>query len=146
MDCEQMYHREFSERERLHTALSTPIGLLSIVGALLGYMFQNVRGAWTIDAIAAYILVAAAAVAVVVAVINLFHSMHGHTYKGIESPTALRNYHQDLRQWHAKYGTGPLAGDREFEEYLQSAYATAANRNQEVNAYRSDNCMLQVAG
>ncbi|HEU4557046.1 MAG TPA: hypothetical protein VFS20_04325, partial [Longimicrobium sp.] len=51
-------------------------------------------------------------------------------------------HHDALRAWHEEHGEGRLRGDREFEDFLENTYATAADHNQRINEYRSDQLFL----
>jgi hypothetical protein len=64
-------------------------------------------------------------------------ALHGNTYQQLESALQLQRFHDELRTWHTKYGTGPLAADREFDQHLQNRYAVTADHNAQVNRTRA---------
>jgi hypothetical protein len=138
------YEYELAHRENLRGALGTPVTVVSVLGAALGTMFSSLRDGTPVgfEVIVFWILFAVALTLLVKTVYHLARSLHGHTYKAIESPSRLRAHHEALRDWHEKYGDGRLRGDREFDEYLESKYADATEHNQRINDYRSDQLFL----
>jgi hypothetical protein len=142
LDYKAIYDAEFEQREHLRSALSTPIGLLTLFGGLIGYTLQKVRlefAWWSI-----LFLVSTAFVAVLLGLSTYFliRAMHGHVYRQLKPAGVLREYHRQLREWHSNNGLGPLAGDREFDEYLEKSYVEASDHNQRINRERSEYLFL----
>ncbi|HET7463993.1 MAG TPA: hypothetical protein VFJ82_22245 [Longimicrobium sp.] len=142
-DYQHSYEYEFAHRESLHDTLGTPVTIVSLLGASVGAMLGGLRGPGVgADVLAFWVLASATLVLLVKSVYHFARSMHGHTYMAVDSPARLRRHHNELRDWHEAYGQGRLRGDREFEEYLERAYAEATEHNQRVNEYRGDQLYL----
>lgn len=136
-DYQDNYERELSHRNQLRAAVSTPIVVLTLVGSLVGFMFQRYRLGFNLESVAFSVLVLASAAGIAVAAFYLARAIHGHTYKHIEYAKRLREYHHELCDWHSQHGQGPEVGDHEFDEYLEEAYAAAADHNARLNTLRS---------
>src|SRR4051812_19876388 len=122
-DYRHGYEYELAHREKLRGALGTPITVVSLLGAAVGTMLSGLRDdAVGSDTVVFWILAAVALILLVKSVYHLARSLHGHTYKAIESPARLRRHHEELCAWHETYGEGRLRGDREFEGYLEKSY------------------------
>lgn len=142
-DYRHGYEYELAHRENLHGALGTPITVVSLLGASVGAMLNGLRAETVgVDVVVFWVLAFGAVILLVKSVYHLARSMHGHAYKAIESPSRLRAVHAALRAWHEAHGQGRLLGDREFEDMLEKAYAEAAEHNQRINEYRSDQLFL----
>jgi hypothetical protein len=142
-DYRHGYDYELAHRENLHGALGTPITVVSLLGASVGAMLNGLRAETVgVDVVVFWGLALAAMILLVKSVYHLARSMHGHTYVAIGSPTRLRAHHEALQAWHETHGEGRLRGDREFEEFLENAYAEAAEHNQRINEYRGDQLFL----
>jgi hypothetical protein len=137
MTFEELYKHELEQRERVRAALGTPMGLLVVVGGLLGIMLQSF---WFEARLLCYFFWLAAlgsSFSFVTAMYFLVRSYHGHVYKTMPLALEQRNYRDQLREWHTKFGNGPADGDREYEAYLERLYAEAADHNARVNDAKS---------
>ena len=142
-DYRNGYEHELARREALGGALGTPVTIVSLLAAALAAMLGGLRDdAIGLDVAAFWAVAAVALIFLIRSVDHLARSLHGHTYKAIESPLRLRRHHDELRAWHQQYGEGPLRGDREFAEYLEKTYAEATEHNQRINEYRGDQLYL----
>jgi hypothetical protein len=142
-DYRHGYEYELIQRENLHGALGTPITVVSLLGASVGAMLNGLRAETvSADVVVFWVLALAAVTLLVKSVYHLARSMHGHIYMAIQSPARLRTQHAALQAWHEAHGQGRLLGDREFEDFLEKAYAEAAEHNQRINEYRGDQLFL----
>ena len=137
MTFEDLYKREIDQKEKLNSELSLPLGLLVAVGGLLGAMLQSAWFEFGILSACFYLAALASAGFFTATMYFLVRSYYGHTYRGMPFALQLMDYRDKLRKWHSTYGTGPDAGDREWEQYLEDAYADAADFNGNVNLIKS---------
>jgi hypothetical protein len=134
------YHRyyfdEFTERERLRSAVATPVTLLTLAGTLLGYLGQHFAfvGDPTSWIFGGFFL--CASMALVRATYYLARSYHGHTYKLVPSVTELRHYWRELYLWHKTVDSTALA-TADFLGTVDQQYSTAISVNAVVNRRRS---------
>lgn len=80
-DYKQNYDAELTQREHLRAAVGTPIGLLTLIGTGLAYMYQKFDYALDPAAVLFTPLVLSSTAAAIVSGWHLVHAMHGHTYK-----------------------------------------------------------------
>lgn len=144
MRFDNLYHHELAERERLRSGANITIGALAIVGGLLGSLIQ---GGW-FDGRAASLTFASFCVVASIffcrALWFLVRCYHGHTYKLLPTALSCRAHQIALREWHEKVGTLNQA-EADFDEWLEEAYATAADVNAQVNWTRSG-CLFKANG
>lgn len=136
-DYEDNYHRELARRNELRAAVSTPLGILTLLGSLLGFMLQRYAFSLDLGGVLFGLLALATAVGIGTAAFFLARAIHGHTYKHIECAMRLREHHLALREWHEEYGQGKEGANSDFDEYLEKSYAIAGDHNARLNEARS---------
>ena len=138
MTFEELYKSELEHRERLRGAVGLPLGLLMVIGGLLGTMSQSIELRPALLSVLFWIAVTGGVVYFVRAAYFLVLSYHGHVYKAMPFALQRKEYRDQLREWHAKYGGGAGEGDVEFANYIERLYAEAADRNAYVNTVKSE--------
>ncbi len=136
IDYARFYDREMEQRDQLRSAIATPLGLISLLGALTAAIvraFQFTVGPAAVIVSAALIVACALLAA---AIYYLIRCYHGHTYKGIQTAGELKKYRDDLAAWYSATGSNPDHADTDTEAYLADSYAQAAHHNAEVNALK----------
>ena len=138
MTFEELYKSELEHKERLRGAVGLPLGLLMVIGGLLGTMSQSMELRPTLSSVWFWIAVTGGVVYFVRAAYVLIRAYHGHVYKAMPFALQQKEYRDQLREWHAKYGGGAHEGDVEYENYLERLYAEAADGNARVNTVKSE--------
>lgn len=136
MKFDEVYRHELGERDRLLSAATVTIGVLAVVGGVLAALAQGAWLEWRLGSAIFLSLAAGAAVAYCVAIYHLVRCYHGHTYKILPRPLDCMRHREALRSWHASYGT-PADAEADFANWLDGAYATAADANASTNWRRS---------
>jgi hypothetical protein len=132
-----LFECEEARREQLRSAVTMPVGVLTVIVSLLGTTLVSYwKGSgWLHCLFSAFWITAI--VSAIFAVVFLVRSYHGHKYKGMPTPLPLWAYLSALRQWHEKYGSTEQAL-ADFEAYLEHHYATAGDYNTKRNDIRSE--------
>lgn len=138
MTFEELYKSELEHKERLRGAVGLPLGLLMVIGGLLGTMSESMELRPALPSVLFWIAVTGGVVYFVRAAYFLIRAYHGHVYKGMPFALQRKEYRDQLREWHAKYGGGAHEGDVEYENHLERLYAEAADRNADVNTVKSE--------
>lgn len=133
LDCARFYEREMDQRSELRSAVSTPLGLFSLLGALVVTMVQ----AYPFDAsrrdMVFLVAIAGACSLLAGAAYYLINAYHGHTYKGLPTAKELRDYQANLVAWYETTGGSEKDAELELKSYLDESYSAAAHFNAEVN-------------
>lgn len=133
IDYSRFYERELEQRSDLRSAVATPLGLFSLLGALIASMVTAHRlEGWGAD-IAFVVLIGSACATLGGSVYYLIRTYHGYTYKGVPTAKELREYRVSLEKWYAETGGSPANAQADVEAYLEEAYAIASHTNSEIN-------------
>jgi hypothetical protein len=137
LDYKAFYDAEMAQRDQLRGAVGTPIGLLTLLGALLGTMAQKyvITNDWVTIAFTTFF--GTASYCILRGAYYLMRSYHGHVYKRMPTALELRQYRDQLISWHRQQASDEPTAEREFEDYLTDQYAKAADRNAYVNLEKS---------
>jgi len=137
-DYAHAYEHELEQRDRLRSAATTPIWVLTLLGTVAAYavlQFQYGNDIWT------WLFAVPLAIGLVslgMSVYFLIRALHGHTYKALEKPSVIRKYQKALLDWHTQYGSGADGAEEEFEDYIEEVCAEAADVNATLNQIRSE--------
>ncbi|HEX7965327.1 MAG TPA: hypothetical protein VF651_06380 [Gammaproteobacteria bacterium] len=139
-DFRNEYEWELEYKEALRAAVATPVGILTGIGTLIGFMILRFQYSQDLYyTIFFVVLCGAAACSLAVAVYALARTSHGNVYKRVEYASGLQAFHTQLTQWHRlSLASRDEDIERDFKEYLDSSYAKASEHNAKVNEARAD--------
>jgi hypothetical protein len=127
------YDLELDRRDKLTSALSFPVGVLSGLGGLLAAMARSFTYREPLLTVIFSVLLVAAVVAVAVALIFFGNAYHGETYELLptlgELGAARRNYSE-------YYEDNEKAAYQDFEDNLRFRIIEATDRNANSNDRR----------
>ncbi len=132
-----LYEAEWQRRDQLQSSLSTPLGILVLVGTALTVLLQQFKSNSHILNVVFWPLFVGACAALAVAAYMVVRSFHGYVYSRIPLPSQIRDYHEGLRAHYVAAGYPGLA-DKEFQLYLLNRYVEAADRNSVHNVNRGE--------
>lgn len=134
------YDREEERKVSLESSLNIPIGILTIVFALLFYLVKefDFTSASTFEEFCLILFVGISCISAFVTTYYLFKSYHniyrGYTYNGLPYPTQLLKYEKELIEFYGEHYGRPIKGDEEFDSYLTNKLASLVDNN----AYNND--------
>lgn len=132
-----LYEAEWQRRDQLQSSLSTPLGILVLLGTGLTVLLQQFKSASQLLNLVFWPLFLTACVALAAAAYMVVRSFHGYVYSRIPLPSQIRDYHEGLRAHYVAAGL-PGVADKEFQLYLLDRYVEAADRNSVHNVNRGE--------
>lgn len=142
IDFAKFYDDEMQQRDQLRSAVATPISLISLLGALLGAMSHAFHFDADLASALFTSLVGGACCFLACAVYFVVQAYHGHVYRRIPFPLAIRTYTDQLVKWHAAVGGQPAVAEAEVALWLEEEYAQAADKNAKINRDKWDYLFL----
>jgi len=137
-DYKGAYEWELNDWDRHRSAVTTPIGIATIIGGILGYSAQKFETGSSWDTWAFYVLGALSILCLAVAIYQLVRFIHGHVYARIPRPDHLLTYELEVIGWHERNGLDVALARAKIDANLTRAYAEAASKNVLINARRSE--------
>jgi hypothetical protein len=135
------YDYELRRREDLTSALSMPVGVLTVLGGAMATMAKSFSYGVPALSWAFGVILAVAVVAFIVCMVRLACAYHPQKYLYLPLLGAL---HEAREEWRAFYAETRHDGadDDFFEHELEKHIIDAADRNTRNNDYRSDQLHL----
>ena len=131
------YQFEWDHRTHLTSSLNIPIAVATVIGSALAVMVRGFSYQADLTTNLFIVLIVLSATSIVVAIFFLFRALHGYEYQRIPIPSVLKNYYDELVQWHESNGSNNLTAEKEFDEYLNQKYAEAVENNSINNKRKS---------
>jgi hypothetical protein len=131
----RLYEAEWERMEQLQSSLSTPLGVLVVLGTGLTVLVQQFKSSEADLNAIFWPLFMCSCIAFAVAAYRLFRSFHGYVYSRIPLPSQLRKYHEGLRAHYTALGL-PGVAEREMDQYLLDRYIEAGDINSVHNVNR----------
>jgi len=129
----EFYFFEWTRKAAIESASSLPVGILTVLGSGAVYLVRTFTYDTSAACVAFIALVAASGVALVAATFLLARSLRGDWYKQLPMYQRLRLYHDELVKYHQALGNPISNADDDYEDYLASRLAEAADVNRDVN-------------
>lgn len=127
------YDLELDRRDKLTSALSFPVGVLSGLGGLLAVMARSFTYREPLLTVVFSVLIVAAVIAFVLALVFFGNAYHGETYELLPSLGELGNARRHYSEY---YEDDEKAAYQDFEENLRFRIIEAADRNANSNDRR----------
>ena len=153
--AKELYGIEWARRDQLHSAVSTPLGVLTLLGTAIGYCYVDFQPRWTLATVVFIIAEALAAVLFSIATYQLVRSYVGYTYRRIADASEILEHHKQLTAYHAALGSISSARDEAFDAFLVDSLVEATDKNCSNNTNRGEHlhranlasvaCMLCLA-
>lgn len=131
------YQFEWDHRSHLTSALNVPIAVATVIGGALAVMVQSFNYQTDFTTYIFVALSALSATSIVVAVFFLFRALHGYQYERTPTPLVLKNYYDDLVNWHEANGSDKPTAESEFDEYFHQKIAESVETNATNNKRKS---------
>lgn len=145
MDSElfrKQYDFELEQRNTIASATNIPIVAITVVASATSAVlldFQYTRSLLTFVFLA---FTSLTLVAIVFSVYYLFRSFWNYEYKKLPSSSALKQYHDELLDWHSVNGQSskeaPASAAEDFLQYINSRLAEASDWNGQNNIVRGN--------
>lgn len=144
------YRLEIERRRELTTALSLPVGVLTVLGGLLGLELKGFSYSicWLTVAFSTPVIITV--VLYGLSLYNLIRSYHGYTYLIVPTPKQQKEYLDGLVAHYTGSGETDAPAKAEFEEFLVDRYIDAvetntANNNDKAEYLHESNRFLILA-
>lgn len=141
MDLEffkDLYFRELDAKRDQDGRTGTQVGILTILGSVLVYCYQNSPdqpGLWLIAFYGAYF---PAVATYVVALVQVMRAILGHGFERLPLPDELHNYHVQLEDYYYEEPNPEGTLETEFNDFLIRHMVTATVQNAQTNVSRSE--------
>jgi len=136
----ELYVFELNRRDKLADTMNSLITGLAILGGFLGYLVENHPFSVEVPSILFVLLSAPALVFYGLAAYNaiLYYHLRGQ-YQAIPTLVDLRAYYEDvLTVFYKQNPDIEGTADSAFENYLNTRYAEATDKNAVLNDYRGE--------
>jgi len=135
----ELYVFELNRRDKLADTMNSLITDLAILGGFLGYLVENHPFSATAASILFVLLSAPALVFYGIAACNAIRYYHlAGQYQAIATSIDLRSYYDVLVDFYRKNPNVAGTPDSAFENYLNTRYAEATDKNAVLNDYRGE--------
>jgi hypothetical protein len=132
-----LYEAEWVRRDQLQGAVGTPLGLLTLLGSAILFLYKEAPSFTGATKWFFAIALGFALLAFGCAVYSLVRSYHGYMYQRIPHASKLMAYRRGLQAHYASIGELSKA-DPEFVAYLNDRYIEATDKNAVNNIRRGE--------
>ncbi len=135
----ERYDFELQRKEQLTSALTMPVGVLSVLGGALTAMARSFT--YHDPLVTGFFLVflVSAVVCFFVCAFRLIRAYHAQTYIYLPLLGEFEQYEEEDRQWrsYVEHNGGDLSAEEDFDSWLRKRIINAADANTKSNDQRS---------
>lgn len=134
---QKRYQAELERRRDLAAAVNMPVGVLTALGGLLGFLVRDFS--YEFRYLTGFFLLSLtfAAIFFVAALVYLVRSYWNHAYHYVPVPGELHGYLQELQDYYASAGQPASAAEADFADFLQRRFREATDANTLENDSKS---------
>lgn len=136
--AKELYEAEWARRDQLQSAVSTPLGVLTLLGTGIAYCYVGFQPKWPAATVLFVIAEITAGVFFSFAAYCLVRSYVGYVYRRIPFPSEIFQFYSDLKIFHVVSGSSDTVCDSEYSDFLVKCLIDATDRNSENNAKRGE--------
>jgi hypothetical protein len=131
------YFFEVNRRHQLTSALTIPIGVLTVLGGALLVIAKNLEAPLGILEVIQFLLIVVSAISMGVTIFFLIKSYFNYSYGYIATPKELKEHFEALVAYYSDINGSRQDAEKELEEYINSEYAEHTHRNTQNNDTKS---------
>jgi hypothetical protein len=140
-EYKEHYLDELKRKDALGSALTIPIGILTVLGSILFYAVSNLSRPLAYVDLACVGFVIVAAISIILSIYYLVRSFSRFTpYRAVPTPVQLNSWRTNLQNYYSAQGVPKT--DAELDafvlEYIYKKYAELCHVNSGINDLRSN--------
>lgn len=138
----RQYDFEIEQKRSLDSGINIPVAVLTILGGAFTTLITRYEYEQNISTTIFVFLLFLGGIGILKGIAYLPYSYLGFEYEKVAPATQLKNYYNELVDWHKSNGvdeeTAIENSDADFQEHLAESLAKASEHNSQLNMLRGE--------